>query len=60
MGYYQMVYSYGEIKFIKKCKKVGVNGLIIVDLPYPENINFSKQCKKKFYHVCSTYISNNL
>ena len=41
-----MVYRYGEKKFIKKCKKVGVNGLIIVDLPWPENKKFSKLCKK--------------
>ena len=46
MGYYQMVYRYGERSFIKKCKEVGVDGLIIVDLPWPENKNFSKLCKK--------------
>ena len=46
MGYYQMVYRYGEIKFVKKCKQVGVNGLIIVDLPWPDNKKFSKLCKK--------------
>ena len=46
MGYYQMVYRYGEKNFIKKCKKIGVNGLIIVDLPWPENKKFSKLCKK--------------
>ena len=46
MGYYQMVYRYGEKKFVKKCKQVGVNGLIIVDLPFPDNKEFSKLCKK--------------
>ena len=46
MGYYQMVYRYGEVKFVKKCKQVGVNGLIIVDLPWPDNKKFSKLCKK--------------
>ena len=46
MGYYQMVYRYGERKFVKKCKQVGVNGLIIVDLPFPDNKEFSKLCKK--------------
>jgi len=46
MGYYNSVIQYGENKFIKKCKKVGVDGLIIVDLPWPENKNFSKKCKK--------------
>jgi tryptophan synthase, alpha subunit len=46
MGYYQMVYRYGERKFIKKCKQVGVDGLIIVDLPFPDNKKFAKLCKK--------------
>ena len=46
MGYYNSVLQYGKNRFIKKCKKVGVDGLIIVDLPWPENRNFSKKCKK--------------
>ena len=46
MGYYNMVYQFGENKFLKECKKSGVNGLIIVDLPWPENKIFSKKCKK--------------
>ena len=41
-----MIYQYGEIKFLKKCKKVGVNGLIVVDLPWPDNKIFAKKCKK--------------
>ena len=48
MGYYNMIYQYGENKFIKKCKKVGVNGLIVVDLPWPDNKIFAKKCKKNF------------
>ena len=47
MGYYNMIYQFNENKFIKKCKEVGVDGLIVVDLPWPENKNFSKKCKKK-------------
>jgi len=46
MGYYNSVVQYGENRFIKKCKQVGVDGLIVVDLPWPENIIFSKKCKK--------------
>ena len=46
MGYYNSVIQYGENRFIKKCKEVGVDGLIVVDLPWPENKNFSKKCKK--------------
>ena len=41
-----MVFRYGEKKFVRKCKEVGVDGLIIVDLPWPDNKIFSKLCKK--------------
>tara|TARA_Y100001970_G_scaffold258191_1_gene337790 strand:+ start:815 stop:1624 length:810 start_codon:yes stop_codon:yes gene_type:complete len=46
MGYYNMIYQYGESNFIRKCKQVGVNGLIVVDLPWPDNKDFAKKCKK--------------
>ncbi|MDC2999693.1 tryptophan synthase subunit alpha [Candidatus Pelagibacter sp.] len=47
MGYYNMIFQYGENKFLNKCKLSGVNGLIVVDLPWPENKNFANKCKKK-------------
>jgi tryptophan synthase alpha chain len=47
MGYYNMIYQYGDNNFINICKKVGVDGLIVVDLPYPENKSFAKKCKEK-------------
>ncbi len=47
MGYYNMIYQYGENNFLKDCKKAGVSGIICVDLPWPENKNFAKKCKKK-------------
>ena len=46
MGYYNMIYQYNETKFITKCKKSKVDGLIVVDLPYPENKKFAFKCKK--------------
>ena len=46
MGYFNIILQYGQISFLKQCKKVGVDGLIIVDLPYPENKIFANQCKK--------------
>ena len=46
MGYYNMIFQFGENKFVKECKSAGVNGLIVVDLPWPENKNFAKKCKK--------------
>ncbi len=46
MGYYNMIYQYNENKFIKNCKKSSIDGLIVVDLPYPENKPFALKCKK--------------
>ncbi len=50
MGYYNMIFQYGENRFLNKCKKFGVDGIIIVDLPWPENRTFSNKCKKK--NIC--------
>ena len=47
MGYFNLIYQNGEDSFLKNCKNSGVDGLIIVDLPWPENKNFAKKCKKK-------------
>ena len=47
MGYYNMIYQYSENKFVEKCKKSKIDGLIVVDLPYPENKPFALKCKKK-------------
>ncbi len=50
MGYYNMIYQFGENKFLNKSKKSGVDGLIVVDLPWPENKFFAHKCKKK--NIC--------
>ena len=47
MGYYNMIYQFNEDKFITKSKEAKVDGLIVVDFPYPENKNFALKCKKK-------------
>ena len=47
MGYYNMIYQYNENKFLNRCKKSKVDGLIVVDLPFPENKKFAVKCKKK-------------
>ena len=46
MGYYNMIFQYNENKFLDRCKKSKVDGLIVVDLPYPENKSFASRCKK--------------
>ncbi|WP_185859501.1 tryptophan synthase subunit alpha [Blattabacterium cuenoti] len=33
MGYYNQFYKFGEEKFLNKCKKSGIEGLILPDLP---------------------------
>jgi tryptophan synthase alpha chain len=47
MGYFNLIYQCGENNFLKNCKISGVDGLIVVDLPYPENKVFARKCKKK-------------
>jgi len=61
MGYYNIIFQYNENKFLEKCKKSKVDGLIVVDLPYPENKNFANKCKKKginFIQLVSPTTSN--
>ena len=62
MGYYNVIYQYNENKFINKCKKSKIDGLIVVDLPYPENKKFAKKCRKKdicFIQLVSPTTSTN-
>ena len=47
MGYFNIVLQYGQNKFLNDCEKSKVDGLIIVDLPWPENKKFANKCKKK-------------
>jgi tryptophan synthase alpha chain len=61
MGYFNLILQYGPLAFLKKCKKVGVDGLIVVDLPYPENKSFAGQCKNHdltFVQLLSPTTSN--
>ena len=61
MCYYNIIFQYNENKFLEKCKKSKVDGLIVVDLPYPENKNFANKCKKKginFIQLVSPTTSN--
>ena len=62
MGYYNMIYQYKENKFIEKCRKSKIDGLIVVDLPYPENKPFALKCKKQninFIQLVSPTTSDN-
>ena len=61
MGYYNLIYQSGENNFLKNCKSSKVDGLIVVDLPWPENKKFANKCKKKsinFVQLLSPTTSN--
>lgn len=44
MTYANVVYSYGSELFIGKCKEIGIDGLILPDLPFEEKEEFSDIC----------------
>lgn len=46
MTYANVVFSYGSEKFISICSDIGIDGLIIPDLPYEEKDEFLPYCKK--------------
>lgn len=47
MTYANVVYSYGSERFISACREVGIDGLILPDLPFEE--------KEEFLPICHEY-----
>ena len=46
MTYANVVFSYDADKFIKTCSEIGIDGLIIPDIPYEEKEEFTPFCEK--------------
>ena len=46
MTYANVVFSYGADKFIRTCREIGIDGLILPDLPYEEKDEFQPICRK--------------
>jgi tryptophan synthase alpha chain len=46
MTYYNIVLQYGEERFIQKCAEVGVDGILVSDLPIEEAGSVLEHCKK--------------
>ena len=46
MTYANVVFSYGAEKFISTCAEIGIDGLILPDLPYEEKDEFAPICRK--------------
>lgn len=46
MTYANVVFSYGAEKFISTCREIGIDGLILPDIPYEEKDEFLPLCRK--------------
>ena len=46
MTYANVVFSYGSEKFISTCAEIGIDGLILPDIPYEEKDEFDPICKR--------------
>jgi len=51
MSYYNPIFKYGIEKFSMDCKKYGVSGVIVPDLPFEENGSLRKALKKFNLHL---------
>ncbi len=46
MTYANVVFSYGSDRFFKTCSEVGIDGIILPDLPFEEKEEFLNDCHK--------------
>lgn len=46
MTYANVVFSYGSERFISTCADIGIDGLILPDIPYEEKEEFDPICKR--------------
>lgn len=46
MTYANVVFSYGAERFISTCQEIGIDGLILPDLPFEEKEEFLPLCRK--------------
>jgi len=46
MTYANVVFSYGTEKFVKTCSEIGIDGIILPDVPFEEKSDFKPTCDK--------------
>ncbi len=46
MTYANVVFSYGTERFVKTCAEIGIDGLILPDVPFEEKEDFAPVCKE--------------
>jgi tryptophan synthase alpha chain len=51
MLYYNIIFSYGEKRFIERASACGIDGVIIPDLPLEESGEFSKYARARGIHT---------
>ena len=51
MGYFNPIYSYGTQSFVDRAAAVGVDGVILVDLPPEEDEEFRRPARKAGLHL---------
>lgn len=55
MTYYNPVLALGEADFLKRCAEVGIDGVIVPDLPVEESASLGKQSER--YRVDTIYLA---
>lgn len=45
MTYINPIFTYGKVRFIKRCKEVGIDAVIVPDLPYEEKDELDELCQ---------------
>ncbi|MBQ3842876.1 MAG: tryptophan synthase subunit alpha [Ruminiclostridium sp.] len=46
MTYANVVFSYGAERFVKTCSEIGIDGIILPDVPFEEKEEFAPVCRK--------------
>ena len=46
MTYANVVFSYGSERFVSTCREIGIDGLILPDIPYEEKEEFLPVCRR--------------
>lgn len=53
MTYANPIYVYGRERFMKRCAKVGIDGVIVPDVPFEEKAEFSDVCSENGIELIS-------
>ena len=51
MGYYNPIYNYGLGRFAEEAGRVGLDGVIVVDLPHDEVKPLAEKCEPRGVHI---------